>query len=116
MLGYEIHFIKRLFKVRARITKARTQSQKTLLQTATDDIINKHAVKKVTANVDNQFISTLFIIQQSDKMRPGLHLKQLNAFVETTKFKMEGLQLLRSTIKASDYLSWISKMHITPFQ
>ena len=43
--------------------------------------------------VDNQFLSTLFILKQGEKNRPVFNLKSLNHCVRLKKFKWEGLEV-----------------------
>ena len=100
--GYRIPFIKRPWQIRPRIT--RTLHQQKLLQDAITELISKQAVKMVIDHHTDQFIWTLFVLQQTNKTRPVFNLRQLNTFVETTKFKMEGLALLSSTLRENDYM------------
>ena len=102
--GYHIPFIKRPWQIRPRITRAKTLHQQKLLQDAITELINKQAITMVTDHQTDQFISTLFVLQQTNKTRPVFNLRHLNTFVETTKFKMEGLALLRSTLRENDYM------------
>ena len=55
-------------------------------------------ISMVTDHQTDQFISTLFVHQETNKTGPVFNLRQLNTFVETTKLKMEGSTLLQSTL------------------
>ena len=103
--SYRLSFIKRPGQIRSRITRAKTLHQQKLLQDAITELIKKQAIKMVTDHQTDQFISTLFVLQQTNKTRPVFNLRQLNSFVETPKFKMEGLALLRSTLRENDYMT-----------
>ena len=52
----------------------------------------------VTDHQTDQFISTLFVHQQTNKTGPVFNLRQLNTFVETSKLKMESSALLQLTL------------------
>jgi hypothetical protein len=62
----------------------------------------KGAVKAVQET--NQFTSTLFIVKQVSKDRPIFNLKYLNRFVQSQKFKMEGLEAVRKLIQPGDFM------------
>ena len=63
----------------------------------------KGAVKAVQEE-SNQFTSTLFIVKQVSKNRPIFNLKNLNRFVQSQKFKMEGLEAVRKLIQPGDFM------------
>ena len=63
----------------------------------------KGAVKAVQEET-NQFTSTLFIVKQVSKDRPIFNLKNLNRFVQSQKFKMEGLEAVRKLIQPGDFM------------
>ena len=62
----------------------------------------KGAVKAVQET--NQFTSTLFIVKQVSKDRPIFNLKNLNRFVQSQKFGMEGLEAVRKLIQPGDFM------------
>lgn len=101
--GYHIPLISKPHQWRKRITKTRSIEQKTLLSQAIVDLVAIGAVKQ-TMNQDDQFLSTLFIIKQSNKVRPIFNLKALNNYVQTEKFKLESLDLVKTMLKPDDYL------------
>ena len=65
--------------------------------------VAKGAVKEVQ-DQDDQFLSTMFVVKQSKKIRPIFNLKALNNYVETQKFKLESLDLVKTILKPNDYL------------
>ena len=56
--------------------------QKVLLSQAIVDLVAKGAVKEVQ-DQDDQFLSTMFVVKQSKKIRPIFNLKALNNYIET---------------------------------
>ena len=76
--------------LRKRVTKARSLEQQLLLSQAISDLVSKGAVRQVVEQED-QFLSTLFIVQQVNKNRSVFNLKTLNKYVHTEKFKLESL-------------------------
>ena len=79
-------------------------NQYLLLQNVICDLTAKWVIEEVTSDSKGQFISTLFVLQQKNKTRPVFNFKPLNTFVESTKFKTEGLTLLRTTLCQNDYM------------
>jgi hypothetical protein len=77
--------------------------QQLLLSQAILDLVSKGAVHQVVEQKD-QFLSTLFIVQQVNKNRPVFKLKTLNKYVHTEKFKLESLDLLKTMLKPNDFL------------
>ena len=53
---------------------------------------------------EDQFLSTLFIVQQANKNRSVFNLKTLNKYVNTEKFKLESLDLVKTMMKPNDHL------------
>ena len=80
--GYLIPLISKPYQWRKRITKYRSMEQKVLLSQAIVDLVAKGAVKEVQ-DQDDQFLSTMFVVKQSKKIRPIFNLKALNNYVET---------------------------------
>ena len=88
----------------SRITKERSKKQRRLLENTIEELKAKQVIQEVTDNLKDQFISTLFVAQQKNKIRTIFNLNPLNAFVELTKFKIKCLPLLRSTLRENDYM------------
>ena len=80
--GYLIPLISTPYQWRKRITKYRSMEQKVLLSQAIVDLVAKGAVKEVQ-DQDDQFLSTMFVVKQSKKIRPIFNLKALNNYIET---------------------------------
>ena len=80
--SYHIPFIKRPSQIRPRITRAKTLHKQKLQQDAITELINKRAIKMATDYQSDQFISTLFVLQQTNKTCPVFNLRQLNPFVK----------------------------------
>ena len=56
------------------------------------------------------FLSQLFPVPKKDEgRRPIINLKRLNSFVQTVHFKMEGIHLLKDTLKTGD---WMTKVDL----
>ena len=101
--GYRISLTSKPHQWRKRITKAKSLQQEVLLTQAISDLVSKGAVHQVVEQED-QFLSTLFIVQQASKNRPVFNLKALNKHVKTEKFKLESLELVKTMLKPNDYL------------
>ena len=75
-------------------------------QTETDRRgLTKQAVSKIPSN--KGFLSQLFSVPKKDG--GIINLKGLNTFVETVHFKMEGIHVLRDTLKPDD---WMTKVDL----
>ena len=74
-------------------------------------MIAKQAVSQIPREQANKgFISQLFSVPKKDGgMRPIINLKGLNTFVETVHFKMEGIHMLKDTLKSGD---WMTKVDL----
>jgi hypothetical protein len=81
----------------------KSQEQSEMFVTVLSDLLEKGAVKAVK-NEEGQFISTMFVIQQINKIHPIFNLKSLNKYVKTEKFKLESLDLVKTLMKRGDYL------------
>ena len=101
--GYQIPLISTPLQWRRRVTKARSAKQMNMISQAILDLTLKGAVKQVVEQ-DNQFLSTLFLVEQADKVRPILNLKALNQYVHTDKFKLENLDLVKTILRPNDFL------------
>jgi hypothetical protein len=66
------------------------------------ELLEKGAVKLVQ-DQDGQFVSTMFVLKQANKLRPIFNLKSLNRFVKTEKFKLESMDLVRTLLRKDDY-------------
>ena len=52
------------------------------------------------------FQSQIFSVPKKDRgIRPIINLKKLNTFVETVHFKMEGIYMLKDTMKQGDWMT-----------
>ena len=74
------------------------------------EMVNKQAVSQIPGEQTNKgFISQLFSVPKKRGMRPIINLKSLNTFVEKVLFKMEGIHMLKDTLKSGD---WITKVNL----
>ena len=48
--------------------------------------------------------STLFVLTRNNNLRPVINLKSLNNCVQLEKFKLEGLDMVRTLLTPGDYL------------
>ena len=99
--GYQIPFILRPHQWRKRITKPKLSEGNMFLE-AIDDLLAKGAIKE-TLPVQDEFLSTVFLVKQSTKTRPIFNLKSLNQFIRKEKFKLEGLDQVKTMIQPNDY-------------
>ena len=99
--GYQIPFILRPHQWRKRITKPKLSEGNMFLE-AIDDLLAKGAIKE-TLPVQDKFLSTVFLVKQSTKTRPIFSLKSLNQFIKKEKFKLEGLDQVKTMIQPNDY-------------
>ena len=101
--GYKIPFVRHPIQWRQRQTKAKSKEDLASIKEAIIQLQAKGAVKAVQEET-NQFTSTLFIVKQASKNRPIFNLKNLNRFVQSQKFKMEGLEAVRKLIQPGDFM------------
>ena len=77
--------------------------------------VQKMVAKQVISQVPHEeaskgFKSQLFSVPKKDGgMRPIINLKGLNTYVETVHFKMEGIHMLKDTLKPGD---WMTKVDL----
>ena len=72
--------------------------------TAIKDLIYKGAIKKVDP-VSDQFTSTVFLVQKENgDFQLVINLRLFNRFLNKEKFKMEGLQVVRSILQQRDFM------------
>lgn len=73
------------------------------------NLLAKGVIKEVQPQ-DNQFTSTLFLVQKENgEFRPVINLRALNRFLVKESFKMEGLQVVRSLVQPGD---WMMKLDL----
>lgn len=72
-------------------------------KTAIHELQEKGALKEVN-RVDDQYLSTLFILKQGEKNRPVFNLKSLNHVVQLEKLKLKGLEIVRTLLRPRDYM------------
>ena len=54
--------------------------------------------------LEDQYLSTLFVLSQNKKLRLVFNLKSLNNCVQLEKFKLEDLDIVRILLRPEDYL------------
>ena len=69
---------------------------------AIKDLIAKGALMEVES-VENQFPSTIFLVEKKNEKGQFRPVINLNQFVELTSFKMESLQVAKSLLQPGDY-------------
>jgi len=80
------------------------KEQEELLKEEVDSLLQKGAILPQMHNSEG-FYSRLFLVpKKNDQMRPVINLKQLNQWVETPHFKMEGTSTLRELLRARDWM------------
>lgn len=68
-------------------------------------LLSKQAITQCPFRPPDVFISTLFMIKKhSGGHRPVINLRDLNRHVRQVKFKMEGLEPLKSVVRPRDWL------------
>ena len=74
-------------------------------------MVKKQAISQLPrGQAAKGFLSQLFPVPKKDGgMRPIINLKRLNSFVQTVHFKMEGIHLLKDTLKTGD---WMTKVDL----
>ncbi|XP_022806778.1 uncharacterized protein LOC111343852 [Stylophora pistillata] len=101
--GYKFPFVCQPIQWRQRQTKAKSKEDLASINEAISQLQTKGAVKAVQEKL-NQFTSTLFIVKQTTKERPVFNLKNLNRFVDSQQFKIEGLEAVRKLIQSGDFI------------
>ena len=67
-------------------------------------LLQKQAVTIVPPCRD-QFISRLFLVRKKDgSYRPVINLKPLNAFIQKSHFKMEGVSMIKDVLQPGDWM------------
>jgi len=81
-----------------------SKEQEVLLKEEVDSFLQKGAILPQMHN-SGGFYSSLFLVpKKNGQMRPIINLKQLNQWVETPHFKMEGISTLRDLLRAGDWM------------
>ena len=102
--GYRIPFCRRPRQWRTRITRAKSSMEAQQMGRAIANLLAKGAVKAVQPQ-DDQFTLTLFLVQKDNgEFRPVINLRALNRFLGKESFKMEGLQVVRSSLQKGDFM------------
>ena len=79
-----------------------SKSDSAKIDTEIQSLQQKGALKQVQPEAD-QFLSNLFLVPKRDGTScPVVNLKGLNAFLQYTHFKMEGIHLLRDLVQPGD--------------
>lgn len=74
------------------------------MRAETESLFQKGAILPQGYNSEG-FYSTLFLVpKKNGEMRPVINLKQLNQWVETPHFKMEGISTLWDLLRAGDWM------------
>ena len=102
--GYQISF-KEVPMQAQRPPEARfSKEQEVLLRAEIDTLLQKGATLPQVHNPEG-FYSTLFLVpKKNGQMRPVINLKQLNQWMDTPHFKMEGISTLRDLLRAGDWM------------
>ena len=80
-----------------------------LLQEEIQHLLQKQAVQEAPPN-SRGFFSNMFMVPKKDGgQRPVINLKQLNKFVKSEHFKMEGLHTVKVLIQQND---WMAKVDL----
>ena len=71
------------------------------------NLLTKRAIEPVSKGDEEEgYYSTFFLVpKKSGEMRPILNLKPLNRFIQTTKFRMETLPLVKEAVQPGDWLA-----------
>ena len=109
--GYEINLSCQPHQPRPPVELKFSQEETGALTQEVQKMIEKQAVSQIPREQINKgFISQLFSVPKKDGgMRPIINLKSLNTFVETVHFKMEGIHMLKDTLKPGD---WMTKVDL----
>jgi len=78
-----------------------SREQEVLLRAEIESLLQKGAILPQGCSSEG-FYSTLFLVPS--QMRPVINHKQLNQWVETPHFKMEGISTLRDLLRAGDWM------------
>ena len=62
----------------------------------------------VIKNLQSGFLLTIFLVPKKDgKMRPVINLRDLNSFITTTHFNVEGIHRVRDLMLHSNWMTGI---------
>ena len=97
--GYTIDLVTQPIQYHAPKELTFTQEETQNLKVEVEKMIEKQAISVVPREQSAKgFHSQLFSVPKKDRgTRPIVNLKELNSFVETVHFKMEGIHMLRHT-------------------
>jgi len=102
--GYQIEWSKRPFQIYPAITSVSSVEDSKLVDEEVKSLFQKKAIT-VVSPCREQFISRLFLVRKKDgSYRPVINLKPLNAFVQKSHFKMEGLSMIRDLLQPGDWM------------
>ena len=81
-----------------------TEKEK-LLEAEVLRLLEKGAISPLTIPIAESFISRMFLIPKKDgTMRPIIDLRELNKFVHSEHFKMEGIHLIQMLLQEGDWM------------
>ena len=102
--GYHIPFSGKPYQPHRPQEGVFSQEQTALMKEEVDSLLQKAAISSCPNTLEG-FYSTLFLVpKKNGQMRPVINLKQLNKWVETPHFKMEGIQTLRDLLRTGDWM------------
>ena len=109
--GYTIDLVGQPYQTHPPAELKFSQTETESLTAEVQKMLTKQAVSKIPKEHSNKvFLSQLFSVPKKDgSTRPIINLKGLNTFVETVHFKMEGIHVLRDTLKPGD---WMTKVDL----
>ena len=87
------------------------------------ELLEKEAIETVPSHEERDgFYCTFFVVPKkgSPDLRPILNLKPLNAFIQTTHFKMENIRTIKKALQPRDYVATVdlrdAYMHVAMFK
>ncbi len=103
--GYRMEFLATPFQSIRPHPPRFNKGQLVLVEQEVQKLQDKGAVVQLEEVPSNAFLSNLFLVPKKDGgQRPVINLKQLNTFVVSPHFKMEGIQTFKSLVKRDDWL------------
>jgi len=80
------------------------KEQEVLLKEEVDSLLQKGTILPQMHNFGGFYSSQFLVPKKNGQMRPVINLKQLNQWVETLHFKMEGISTLLDLLRAGDWM------------
>ena len=103
--GYQLEFLEEPFQWHKPHPPQFNQEHAQIIETEVSQLVENGVVVKVRHHPEEGFHPTVFLVLKKEGgQRPVINLKELNKFIRTQHFKMEGIHTLRDLLQPGDWL------------